>query len=138
MYMKTINASNVRKDFSHFIDTVVREKPLTIKRNRDFIISFSLEHLKNLLTDYRFHVTYFKEEDGTITGSLNEIDIVVNGDNHTDIQRLLAEELLGYAEEYNNEFSFYYHSLNRKSHFPYILQVLIQNDLDDVIQLLNA
>ncbi len=138
MYMETFNASNVRQEFSHFIDTVVRDKPLTIKRNRDYIISFSMEHVRLLLAYYRFHVRYVKEDDGSITGSLNEIDVVVNGNNESDVNHLLAKELIEYAQEYNDEFSYYYNSLNRKSHFPYILHVLIQDNIDGVIRLLDA
>jgi PHD/YefM family antitoxin component YafN of YafNO toxin-antitoxin module len=32
--MQTVNATEVRNHFSYYIDTVVRERPIAVKRNR--------------------------------------------------------------------------------------------------------
>nr|WP_315988407.1 hypothetical protein [Desulforamulus aquiferis] len=46
--------------------------------------------------------------------------------------------MVEYAKEYYDEFQLYFYSLNRQSHFPYVLAVLMQENLDGVIGLIHA
>ncbi|MCG6197514.1 hypothetical protein H1215_10065, partial [Anoxybacillus sp. LAT_38] len=50
----------------------------------------------------------------------------------------LAQELLEYAQEYYEDFATYYSAPNRRAHFPYVLKVLIQDDLQGIVHLLDA
>lgn len=43
--MEVLNASEVRKDFSRFIDQVVHERPIVFKRNRDKFYHYQLSRL---------------------------------------------------------------------------------------------
>ena len=79
--MLTLNATDVRKDWSMVIDSVVREKPKFIRRTRDYMMLADLAFLKLLLEPYTFTAKKFLEDDGTITLELNEIDLVENGFN---------------------------------------------------------
>jgi len=135
---KVLNATNVRKEWGKFIDAVVHEKPQIVKRNRDYFLSLSLNHVDNLLKDISFKVKLVDEDDGSITASLENLDLVVNAENITEAQNALAEELLDYAHEYFGEFQLYYNSLNRRLHFPHVLKVLVQKDLEGVTGLLHA
>ncbi len=138
MFMQTINATEVRKEFSLFIDTVVREKPVVIKRNRDHVLSISLEHTVNLLADYRLHMNVFQEEDGSITVTLNELDLIINTMNKGEFKNLMAQEILDYAEDYFEQFNLYYNSPNRQKHFPYVLKAILANNLEEVAGFIDA
>lgn len=138
MFMQTINATDVRREFSQFIDTVVREKPVVIKRNRDYILSISLEQTVNLLADYRFHMNLFSEENGSITASLNELDLIINTTDRNNLKNLMAQEILDYAEDYFEQFSLYYNSTNRQKQFPYVLKAILADNLEEIAGFIDA
>ena len=83
----------------------------------------SLEKFK-----FRFTAKKFVEEDGSITLSLNEIDLVENDANESSARYALGDAILEYAMEYYNDYAFYSHSPNRKGHVPYIFQALIMDN----------
>ena len=127
--MRTIlKSTNVRKEWSKFIDDVTWVKPALIKRNRDIIAILSCELLEFILKEYKLTVTVAQEEDGSFTGILNEIDLMANAKDMKSLEDELAEELLGYSEEYMNEFRLYYNSPNRKNHFPYVYKIFLASD----------
>ena len=138
MFMQTINATDVRREFSQFIDTVVREKPVVVKRNRDYILSISLEQTVNLLADYRFHMNLFSEENGSITASLNELDLIINTTDRNNLKNLMAQEILDYAEDYFEQFSLYYNSTNRQKQFPYVLKAILADNLEEIAGFIDA
>lgn len=134
----TISATDVRKDWSLFIDQVVHGKPGVVKRNRDYFLSISLEQALRLLEGYRFKTEIFTEEDGSITLSLEEIDLVVNGPDLETAKNEMAAELISYSQDYFNDFQLYYNAPNRKGHFPYVLKVLLLEDIKAVYGLIDA
>ena len=129
-----INATNVRKEWGGFIDSVIRDKPKIVKRNRDKFFCGNIEMIREFLDAYKFTSEVCKEEDGSFTASLNEIDILVNGKDLVEVKKLLAEELLQYSEDYYNEFSYWHSAPNRKKHLPYITKVILLNDIEDIIE----
>lgn len=136
--MQALNATDVRHNFSSFFDTVVREKPQMVRRTRDHLLALSLSQAKVIFDSLRLHAEFFQEEDGSITASLKEIDLVVNADTAQEAIKSLAEDLLEYSLEYYDNFSLYFNAPNRQHHFPYIMQVLIQDDIQGVMNLINA
>jgi uncharacterized protein YbcC (UPF0753/DUF2309 family) len=135
---EVINATDVRRDWSSFIDNVVRFKPSLVKRNRDYLAAISLEHLEVLLTPYRLTLEYEEEADGSFSGSLKELDILANAASLDTLKTAITKEMIEYAQEYMDEFNKYYDAPNRKPHFPYIMRVLIQKDEDSVRGLIDA
>lgn len=140
MMMQTIlNATDVRANFGGFIDTIVREKPQAIKRNRDVILAFSKQHMKELLSIYELTFEYEQDDDGRYAGSIEQIeDIVADGDSLDELRIELARQLIEYAIDYENNYSRYYNTLNRHNHAPYVLRVLLEDDIESVVQLLHA
>lgn len=130
--MFALNATDVRKEWGGFIDSVIREKPKLIKRSRDYIFASSLDMLKEILKAYTLTAELFKEDDGTITASLKEIDIIVNGKDEEAVLRILAADLLEYAEDFYNDFEYWFSAPNRKAHLPYVLNILIQDSLEEI------
>lgn len=137
VYMQTINATEVRSNFSYYIDTVVREKPIAVKRNRDVLLIFSDKIVKDLVKDLTFHAE-LTEEDGIVVGTLKGFDIVVQGETQQGTIRKLAEDLLEYAQDYVDNFNLYYNAANRKGHYPYVLKILLSSTVDEIIGFMNA
>ncbi|HBQ25519.1 MAG TPA: hypothetical protein DD791_03915 [Syntrophomonas sp.] len=135
--MQTINATEVRNNFSFYIDTVIREKPIAVKRNRDVLLVFSDQIVKDLVRDLTFQAV-FTHEDGTIVGTIDGFDLVVEGKSEQEVIRKLAEDLLEYAQDYVNDFKLFYNAPNRKSHYPYVLKVLLASAIDEIIGFINA
>ena len=103
--MLTINATDVRREWSSVMESVIREKPRFIKRTRDHLVLADVDLVESLLMVYRFTASCFTEEDGSVTISLNEIDLVENAPTEADAKRLLGQSILDYAEDFYNEFS---------------------------------
>ena len=122
--MITMNATEVRKEWSTVIDDVVRERPAFIKRTRDKMFLSNMETVISLLGGYGFTAVRYKEKDGSVTLSLNEIDLVENAQTESEARHLLAESIMEYAAEYYEHFALWSAAPNRKSHVPYVLKAL--------------
>ena len=118
-------ATTVRKEWSAVCDSVIHEKPKFIKRTRDKMWFSSLETMSEILEAYHFTAMKYIENDGSVTLSLNEIDLVENGKNEQEARLNLAKAILEYSLDYYNEYEMYSHSPNRKKHIPYIFKALI-------------
>lgn len=130
--MFTISATDARRDWSTIIDTVVREKPAFISRTRDMIMVSSLDMVSALLEPYSFTADKFVEDNGSITLSLHEIDIIVNADTEEAAIIQMAEGIKEYAEEYYREFKIWSVAPNRKAHLPYVLKALLLDDVNKI------
>lgn len=138
--MQTVlNATEVRANFGWFIDTVVRDKPQAIKRNRDIVVTFSLQQMKDILSVYELTFEYEQDEDGKFVGSIEQMeDIVAEGDTLEDLRCELARQLVEYAQDYYSDFSRYYNAPNRHRHAFYVLRVLLEDDIENVARMFHA
>jgi len=127
--MQPINATQVRSEWSTIVDSVVREKPIMFKRTRDLLFLSDVELLAELLSGYNFNARIYREDDGSYTAALDEIDLAENGIDETDAVHKLAGSILEYSEEYYADYSYWARG-NRKSHKPYIFKALIINDVE--------
>ncbi len=130
--MLTMNATDVRKNWSEVADSVIRTRPQFIKRTRDYMMLSNCELIESLLAAYDFTANKYVEEDGSITLSLNELDLIENAPTEEKVKKLLAESILDYAVEFYNEFSLWSVAPNRKSHVPYVLKALIIDDVQKI------
>jgi len=122
--MDYLNATDVRKNWSLTLDSVVREKPAYIKRTRDEIAMMDVRMLSYLLRIYEFVADKFIEPDGSVTLSLRNMDLVVNAATKEDALEQLAIEIVEYAEEYYDEFALWSSATNRQNHMPYVIKAL--------------
>lgn len=130
--MLTMNATDVRKNWSEVADSVIRTRPQFIKRTRDYMMLSNCELIESLLAAYDFTANKYVEEDGSVTLSLNELDLIENAPTEEKAKKLLAESILDYAVEFYNEFSLWSVAPNRKSHVPYVLKALIIDDVQKI------
>ncbi|MBD0383974.1 hypothetical protein [Paenibacillus sedimenti] len=134
-----LNATDVRANFGGFIDTIVREKPQAIKRNRDVIMAFSKQQMKELLSVYELTFEYEQDEDGRYVGSIEQIDdIVADAETLEELRNELARHLVEYAIDYEANYSRYYSTPNRHKHAPYVLRVLLEDDFESVSRMFHA
>lgn len=122
------NATDVRKEWSSVCDSVIHDKPKFIKRTRDKMWFSNLDTMAEILKAYKFTAQKFSEEDGSVTLSLNEIDLIENGIDETAARIALGNAILDYANEYYSNYAFYSYSPNRKGHVPYIFKAIIMDD----------
>lgn len=73
----------------------------------------------------QFTAIRYMEDDGSVTLSLNEIDIIENGKDDKEVRLKTGKAILEYSTEYFNEYELYFCSPNRKKHVPYIFKALI-------------
>ena len=129
--MIAMNATQVRNEWSMVLDGVIRDKPKFIKRTRDYMLLSGLDDVENILSAYSFHAGVFAEADGSVTISLDEIDLAENDIDERGALRKLAAAILEYSQDYYNDFA-YWSRGSRKSHLPYVLKALILNDVDKI------
>ena len=131
-------ATTVRKEWSAVCDSVIHNKPKFIKRTRDKMWFSNLETMSEILEAYQFTAKKFIEEDGSVTLSLNEIDLVENGKDEQEARLNLANAILEYSLEYYNEYEMYSHSPNRKKHIPYIFKALIIDNSEKIGEIIQC
>jgi hypothetical protein len=131
-----ISATDARKDWSLLIDSVVHEKPQIISRTRDYVLLTDIHLFNDILEAYNFTAEKYIEEDNSVTLSLNELDLVVNGTTENDAKMKLAEDIMEYAEDFYNDFHYWSKAPNRKKHVPYVLKALILQDIERIGELI--
>ena len=136
--MITMNATDVRRDWSQVIDNAIREKPQFFKRTRDYMMLSDINFLEELLAIYKFTAEKIIEEDGSVTLSLNEIDLVENAETYEAAKLKLAGSILEYALDYYRKFNYWSSSPNRKSHIPYVFKALVLEDINKIGDLIEC
>jgi len=123
--MLTKSATSVRNNFSATIDEAVRERPVFFKRARDTVFFMGEESMKDLLINVYFDAQRFTEEDGSVTVSLVDMDIVANGRDEPEAKERLAADIKEYADDYYRHYKRWSMAPNRKNHIPYVIKALM-------------
>ena len=130
--MLTMNATDVRKNWSEVTDTVIRTRPQFIKRTRDYMMLANVEFMGTILSAYTFTATVLPEDDSSVTLSLNELDLAENAPTIEEAKKQLAESIFDYAIDFYNEFALWSTAPNRQSHIPYVFKALIMDDIREI------
>ncbi len=91
-----------------------------------------MEQAREILKDVKFHVRVYREDDGTATATVDEMDIVVNEKDENEARVSLVKDVLEYAKEYYDNFTRYSTAPNRKDHLRYVVAIAVQRDLEPV------
>jgi len=97
--MFALSASDVRKDWSRVIDSVIHVRPAFIKRTRDNMVLCSNDTVRQLVRTTPIAANSFIEDDGSVTLSMVDVDLVVNADTIEAAKSELINDLIEYAEE---------------------------------------
>ncbi len=128
MDMLTMNATDVRKNWSEVSESVIRERPQFIKKTRDYMLLSNIDFMATLLSGYKFSAEKYVEEDGSVTLSLNEIPLVENADSEEEAITALSKAILEYAVDFYSEFNYWSSAPNKKSEIPYVFKALVLDD----------
>ena len=74
----------------------------------------STEFIQDILSAYTFTASRFIEEDGSITLSLNELDLIENAPTEEAAKQLLAKSIFEFSTDFYNDFSYWGTAPNRK------------------------
>ena len=122
------SASDVRKEWSSTIDTVMRERPAFIQRTRDRLILLDVATLRLAFESLTFDLLVYEEKDGSVTCAEEHLDLVENAASSEECIRRMIAALRDYANDFYREFALWSKAPNRKSHIPYVLKVLASTD----------
>ena len=122
--MDVLSATDVRKNWSVTLDSVIHERPAYIKRTRDSLAIFNMDTLTEVLSGYKFTAKKYIEPDGSVTLSEDTLDLAVNAGNEELARKALAADIKEYAEDYYENYSAWSNASNRRSHIPYVLKAL--------------
>ena len=128
----TINATDVRRNWSEVSESAIREKPAFIKKTRDYMVLSSNKFMNELLSGYTYTAMKFVEEDGSITLSLNELDLVENAHSEKEAIESMAKAILEYAADFYAEYNMWASAPNRKHEIPYVFKALILDDISKI------
>ena len=126
--MDVLSATDVRKNWSMTLDSVIHVRPAYVKRTRDNLAIINIETLNEVLSAYAFKVKKYVEKDGSVTLSSDNLDLAVNGPDESRARQAMAADIKEYAEDYYENFSTWSISKNRKAHIPYVLKALSMNE----------
>ena len=132
MEMHAICSSEVRNGWSGVMDSVIRKRPAFIRRTRDFMMLSSIETISALVADVKYVADEFHEEDGSVTLSLRDMDIIANSKDVLSAKKALVQDILEYADEYYAEYQQYYAAPNRKGHLPYVMKALTAKNPEEL------
>ena len=126
--MIAINSAQVRQEWSQVMDTAIRKKPVFVKRTRDYMMLADTGLIEKLLENVKFPADEYIEDDGSVTLSLRDMDIAVNGADEAAARRALVADIIEYAEEYYDNFELYSSAPNRSAHLPCVIKALTARD----------
>ncbi|WP_019123927.1 hypothetical protein [Brevibacillus massiliensis] len=131
--------SEAISDFSGVLDRVQNLIPVAIKPRKQsethtFLLNDTL--VQQLLQGVKFEVKLFREEDGSITLGMDELELYANGETEEKALEELAEDVMIYAQEYMEDPNRYFNAPNHCHHFPYLFKVLMCKNKEEVKQML--
>lgn len=86
----------------------------------------------------RYCYTYLTlEEDASFTLALDQLELYANSNSLEAATLELIQDLKVYAQDYIERSQFFLQAPNRKSHFPYVLRVLLCENDEEIRGLLE-
>ena len=123
--------TDARKEFTSMYNEVFNSyKPVIIKRKKaEEVLVLRTDLQKMLLSNFTLKPEILHEEDGSVTLALDTLEMYVNGDTLDKAIIELVQDLKNYAQDFIDRSQLFLNAPNRKSHFPYVLRILLcEND----------
>ena len=131
--------TEARNQFSTLYDSVFNSfNPTIVKRKQtEQVALLRVDLLKMVLADYKLNPEIIKEDDGSITLALDSLEIYANNSTLDLAACDLIEDLKVYSQDYMDRSQLFLQAPNRKSHFPYVLKVLLCDSDTEIRALLG-
>ena len=123
--------TDARKEFTTMYNEVFNSyKPVIIKRKQaEQVLVLRTDLQKMLLSSFSLKPEILHEEDGSVTLALDTLEMYVNGDTLDKAIIELVQDLKNYAQDFIDRSQLFLNAPNRRSHFPYVLRILLcEND----------
>lgn len=98
------------------------------------IIAQTNVQVKNELS---FSADLFLEDDGSVTLSLREIDLVENAISEKEALKQMAQAILEYALDFSADFNYWSSAPNRTQHIAYVQTIAELNDMEKIMELIR-
>lgn len=134
-----VNFTEARNDFSSLYDQVFNAfKPAIINRKKtEQVLLLRADLQKMLLSCFSLKPEVITEADNSVTLSLDQLEIYVNGNTLEEAIKILIDDLKFYAQDYIQRSQLFLHAPNRRSHFPYVLRILLCDNDEEIRSLLE-
>ncbi|WP_052219157.1 exoribonuclease R [Thermincola ferriacetica] len=131
--------TQARKEFTAMYNHVFNEyRPMIVKRKQaEEIMVLRTDLQKMLLCKFSLKPEITTEEDGSITMTLDQLDIYTNAESLEEATKQLIEDLKIYAQDYIKRSQLFFNAPNRQSHFPYVLRILLSENDDEIRNMLE-
>lgn len=127
--MKPILATEVRKNFSEFLDRVVHEKPMIVKRARDHVLVIDLVLFQYVLPLRILNPRIRIEKDDSITCMIEALDLSVHAEDRSRAIHEMAAMAESAAVRFFVDFAGWPFNSVRKAQVPLILSILAHDRL---------
>ena len=137
--LSELQFTEARNQFSTLYDSVFNSfNPTIIKRKQtEQVALLRVDLLKIVLEAYKLTPEVIEEDDGSITLALDSLELYANNSTKDLATKDLIEELKIYAQDYMDRSQLFFHSPNRKPHFPYVLKTLLCDNDQEILTLLG-
>lgn len=133
------NLSDARKTFSSLYDEVFNAfKPTIINRKKtEEVLLLRLDMQKIILSHFSLKPEIIVEDDGSTTLIIDKLEIYANANTQEEAINELIIDLKQYAEDYFQRSQLFFHSPNRRDHFPFVLRVMLCDNDNEIRELLE-
>ena len=137
--LSELQFTEARNQFSTLYDSVFNSfNPAIVKRKQtEQVAMLRVDLLKMVLEDYKLNPKVIEEDDGSITLALDSLELYSNNSTLDLATKDLIEDLKIYAQDYLDRSQLFFHSPNRKPHFPYVLKILLCDNDEEIRKLLS-
>ena len=133
--MNKINVTDARKDMSSFFDSVIHQKPIILKR-RKYEAVLVERSLLQLMLEYANISVSTNESKGKWIYRASALDVFGEGESKVEAEENLCLALQQYANDVYDNFMFYYYGQNIKAKLPFIFNILLCEDVEDIKKIL--
>ncbi len=125
--IKETRFSEARSQLSRLFDEVMEDlRPVLIRRKgREEALLLRRENLEALLEPFTLKAKVMREDDGSTTIAVDELEWAVNGPTREAAVKALLDDLRQYAGDYLARAPVFLRAPNRRTHFPYVLRILL-------------
>ena len=131
--------TDARKEFTSMYNEVFNNyRPVIIKRKQaEEVLVLRTDVQKMLLSNFTLKPEILHEEDGSVTLALDILEIYANSDILNKAIIELVQDLKNYAQDFIDRSQLFMNAPNRKSHFPYVLRILLCENDEEIRSLLE-
>lgn len=132
--------TQARRGFAALYNDVYnKHRPRIIKRKRaEEVLVMRADLQKLLLADYSLKAKVLHEKDGSITIALDQLAMYANSETKEKAVKELIEDVELYAGDYIDRSELFLNTPNRRSHFPYIMRILLCENEAEIRGLLEV